>query len=440
MISLQVHSIQKRLIKLYRLILSDKNTRNLFFFLLVNLVFAFVELFYGLLTNSLGLISDSFHMFFDCSALLLGLAASIVTKWNPSDKFSYGFGRAEVLAGLANGLFLLFIALFIMKEAIERTFEPPEVHHERLFVISVLGFLVNLVGIFVFQHGGQTHHHPGGGSCSHSHPASKSKHNQHPSEYSYDNQHGYSHYSNPIVVSDQLDNFHINNRSSAGSVALDMNGYSTTGHNHNHSHSHNNHQHHQTSNAYLTNHDQHSTSMTDPMLGSDPNHNHNHDHHDHDHQHHDNQSHGQHRGQIMQSVFLHIVADTLGSIGVIISAVLMSQFGWMIADPICSIFISLLISLSVYPLLRDAIFILMQRTPHDLEAKLPDCLYKLQNLEGVLSVHETHFWTLYSDIYVGCLKLEVNQSANPRLIQEQTKRILHQIGVHKVHIQIDYAQ
>ena len=46
-------------------------------------------------------------------------------------------------------------------------------------------------------------------------------------------------------------------------------------------------------------------------------------------------------------MFLHIVADTLGSVGVIISAILMHLFGWMIADPICSIFIALLIALSV---------------------------------------------------------------------------------------------
>ena len=50
-----------------RLILSDTNSRNLLGFLVLNLTFAFVELIYGVWTNSLGLISDSFHMFFDCT-------------------------------------------------------------------------------------------------------------------------------------------------------------------------------------------------------------------------------------------------------------------------------------------------------------------------------------------------------------------------------------
>ena len=39
---------------------------------------------------SLGLISDSFHMFFDCTALLAGLAASVISRWRANESFSYG--------------------------------------------------------------------------------------------------------------------------------------------------------------------------------------------------------------------------------------------------------------------------------------------------------------------------------------------------------------
>lgn len=66
-------------------------------------------------------------MFFDCTGLLAGLAASVITKWRANDKYSYGYVRAEVLAGFVNGLFLLFISFFIMSEAVERLIEPPEV-------------------------------------------------------------------------------------------------------------------------------------------------------------------------------------------------------------------------------------------------------------------------------------------------------------------------
>jgi zinc transporter 5/7 len=75
-------------------------------------------------------------------------------------------------------------------------------------------------------------------------------------------------------------------------------------------------------------------------------------------------------------VFLHILADTLGSVGVIISAILMWLFDWMIADPICSIFIAIMISLSVWGLISESVQILMQRQPKELDPLLPDCYNK----------------------------------------------------------------
>ncbi|KAJ8925616.1 hypothetical protein NQ315_009460 [Exocentrus adspersus] len=316
--------IKEKINSWIRLIFSDRNSRNLFLFLLLNLSFAFVELFYGIWSNSLGLISDSFHMFFDCTGLVAGLVASVITKWRANDKYSYGYVRAEILAGFVNGLFLLFISFFLMSEAVERAIEPPEVKHERLFVVSVLGLLVNLVGIYAFQHGhGHSH---GGGSHGHSHGGSS----------------------------------------------------------HNHSH---------TSNS----------------------------HHSHDHS--VDVDGGSHNSQIMKGVFLHILADTLGSVGVIISAILMQTFGWMIADPICSMFISILIALSVLALIKDSVMILMQRQPVALDNILPQCYQKVIGLAGVYSVQEPHFWTLCSDFYVGALKLEVSKTVDPKYVVSHTQMI-----------------
>ena len=92
------------------------------------------------------------------------------------------------------------------------------------------------------------------------------------------------------------------------------------------------------------------------------------------------------RSQIMQGVFLHILADTLGSVGVIVSAILMQLFGWMIADPVCSIFIAILIALSVGSLVADSVAILMQRSPKALDHSLPDAYQKVRQLEGVQGV------------------------------------------------------
>ena len=69
----------------------------------------------------------------------------------------------------------------------------------------------------------------------------------------------------------------------------------------------------------------------------------------------------------MRGVYLHVLADTLGSVGVIISSFLIQQFGWYIADPLCSMCMSVMIFLSVTPLLRHSSSVLLLRTPVDKE-------------------------------------------------------------------------
>jgi len=62
-------------------------------------------------------------------------------------------------------------------------------------------------------------------------------------------------------------------------------------------------------------------------------------------------------------VYLHILADLLGSIGVIISSLLIIAFGWTISDAICSALTSLLILASVVPLLKNSALIFLQTYP-----------------------------------------------------------------------------
>lgn len=139
----------------------------------------------------------------------------------------------------------------------------------------------------------------------------------------------------------------------------------------------------------------------------------------------------------MHGVFLHILADTLGSVGVIISAILMSQFGWMIADPICSIFIAALVALSVIPLLKSSGGILMQRTPVELEKQLPAAYQRIMQIDGVYSVQDPHFWTLCTNNYVGTIKVEVKPNGDPKLIQFHVHSIFNQINVNVI-VQTDF--
>jgi zinc transporter 5/7 len=141
----------------------------------------------------------------------------------------------------------------------------------------------------------------------------------------------------------------------------------------------------------------------------------------------------------MKGVYLHILADTLGSIGVIISAVLMNLFGWMIADPICSMVIAILISLSVVPLIKESACILMMRSPRELDDAIPQCYQRLMQIEGVYSIQEPHFWTLCSDVFIGMVKLEVSPKCDPKYITTSAHGIFAQAGVRQVYVQLDFA-
>jgi zinc transporter 5/7 len=153
-----------------------------------------VELLYGAWTNSLGLLSDGFHMLFDCTALVVGLYAALMSRWKPTRVFSYGYGRVEVLSGFVNGLFLVVVAFFVFYEAIGRLFEPPEINTNRLLIVSVAGFAVNMIGIFSFSHA-HAHAHGGGGGCAMSQPApvKEQQHHHGHSHDGHDHSHGHSH-------------------------------------------------------------------------------------------------------------------------------------------------------------------------------------------------------------------------------------------------------
>ena len=131
-------------IRYIRSILADPRTRNVFFFLLLNVSFTIVEALYGMWTNSLGLASDALHMLFDSSAIAMGLIASVIAKWPPTERFSFGFARVETMAGFVNAGGLVLASIGILWESVTRFLDPPDIITDKLLIVAVLGLLVNL--------------------------------------------------------------------------------------------------------------------------------------------------------------------------------------------------------------------------------------------------------------------------------------------------------
>lgn len=92
-------------------VLMERDSRRIAYFGVLNMSFMIVQFFYGFVSGSLGLLTDSIHMFFDCAGLAVGLAAAVMSKRRPNARFPYGYGKIDTLSGFANGVFLLYVSL-----------------------------------------------------------------------------------------------------------------------------------------------------------------------------------------------------------------------------------------------------------------------------------------------------------------------------------------
>lgn len=115
--------------------------------------FMITELIGGLLTNSLALLSDAGHMLSDAFSLGLSLFAFKFGEKIADESRTYGYKRFEILAALLNGVLLVLISIFILWEAYQRFFHPPEVVGSGMLVIAIIGMLVNIVVAWILMKG-----------------------------------------------------------------------------------------------------------------------------------------------------------------------------------------------------------------------------------------------------------------------------------------------
>lgn len=103
-----------------------------------------IELFGGVISNSLALLSDAGHVFSDAFALALSWAALRLAARPPSAARTFGYHRTEVFAALINGVILFFIVLLIFREAYGRILSPPQVKTTQMLAVAIVGLLANL--------------------------------------------------------------------------------------------------------------------------------------------------------------------------------------------------------------------------------------------------------------------------------------------------------
>jgi cobalt-zinc-cadmium efflux system protein len=98
----------------------------------------------GLVAGSLALLADAGHMLTDALALAAALIAARLATKRPGGQWTFGLGRAEILAAQANGITLLVVALWVVYGAVRRLVDPPEVRGGLVLVVALVGVAVNL--------------------------------------------------------------------------------------------------------------------------------------------------------------------------------------------------------------------------------------------------------------------------------------------------------
>jgi cobalt-zinc-cadmium efflux system protein len=116
--------------------------------------FAVVEVVAGVLAGSLAVLADAAHMLSDTAALALAFFASWLASRPATLRRSFGSGRAEILAALANGVALVAVSIWIFVAAIGRLGDPPEVAGGWVLAVGVAGLAVNTAAAWVLARTG----------------------------------------------------------------------------------------------------------------------------------------------------------------------------------------------------------------------------------------------------------------------------------------------
>lgn len=161
-------------------------TTRLWLMLSLSTAYFLTELVVGIVSNSMALAADAFHMLSDVLAMAVGIVAIRAASSTRAEAYrhnTYGLQRAELLGALANSVFLLALCFTIVIDAVKRLLEPAPLRHpEVVLAVGLVGLLINGGGLLIFMdfsaadghgHAGHGHahfgHSHGHGHGSHEH-------------------------------------------------------------------------------------------------------------------------------------------------------------------------------------------------------------------------------------------------------------------------------
>lgn len=273
-------------------------SRKLMFALTLTLLVMLVEAGGGLYSGSLALLADAGHMMVDALALLLAVVGARMAMRPADARRSYGYGRMEVLVGFANALSQFVLVGWIAYEAITRLMRPESILSGPMFVVALVGLVVNALVLRTL--------------------------------------HGHAH--------------------------DDVN---------------------------------------------------------------------------MAGASLHVLGDLLGSLAAVLAALAIRWLGWLWADPVLSILVSLLILAGAWRLLRQSSHILLEGVPDGMDCAEVEAALRTAD-PAIRDVHHLHVWQLASGSRMATLHAELHDSASSAQALTSIKQLLLvRFGIQHVTVQVD---
>jgi cation diffusion facilitator family transporter len=138
---------------------SKANERKTLAVIILTFVTMGVEISTGILTGSMALLADGWHM--GTHAFALGItwfAYVMARRYGKSATFSFGTGKFGILAGYTSALFLGATAIYMLVESTRRFLNPVDIGFNEAIIVAVIGLLVNVLSVWML-HGGEEHHH-----------------------------------------------------------------------------------------------------------------------------------------------------------------------------------------------------------------------------------------------------------------------------------------
>lgn len=132
---------------------SETSEKNLFITMLLNFLITIAEVIGGFISGSLSLISDALHNFSDGIAIIISYVAMRLSKKPKTFKYTFGLKRAEILAAIINASTLIIISSFLIKEAVERFYNPQPITGSIMLLVALVGLAANVIGTLLLKKG-----------------------------------------------------------------------------------------------------------------------------------------------------------------------------------------------------------------------------------------------------------------------------------------------